>query len=398
MSKPEKRSLLGIAAALQQRRKVAELLLTAVILGVGVNLLASYILLDAQNRNAWMWALILLCISVPCIVIASAIAASTTVSTKVDALIVISRESKNPEQLPGYEFSESLARLLTTHFIDTPADSKLWRDTLAAPKASAKAPRSNGQGAFVVLQAPRMQFRQGKFEEIDLLLKEATQYYLLELLTSHIDRHFDQFHPAKDEVEAFSFKSLEQFASANRILAQLCKPIEELPGFRHEFPNWTTDNTFPVAMMGSASGRSYKKLNMLLPKGSTLTLLSTGDVLLKHPNLTVRLRPSSITSNKLLPRSFVRLMTGKSEDEFISLSMTVCLDSELTWYRLLFGANWDLYRWHDSLVSDLVSRVSFSNYLNEIGWSQAHTTLQVSNRSAELRRKRQQKSSSEAEL
>ena len=361
-----------LASFLRGRGTVIELVLAAVVLALGVNLIATSIAAYFQDAP---WSLALLGVSLSILsigIISRRIFSANHLELELDGFVCFRRKTSELIPVPRYPYGEEIDRYLKALFAENDAPLKLWESD-PVHKSFETDPDSGKRGKRTTAA--------GK------LLVEATEYFVLEKLSTHLNDYFNQSTVDSDRLHELTREDVSAIVFSNRFLDAFSRPMHE----RAAFVDDTLGNDSKHGTIVSAFGKGgvrYSRFDLVLPSGAKVSRKDEHSVSIDAPKfeLTMRVEFEGWGSN--LPRGFEELYIGDCKFPDIS-TYKISLFTAVRFkpFALLSRSGWEYHQWLDSFLEKLERDFSKKSFLEHIQWNTAVTTARVVERTLSKPRK-----------
>jgi hypothetical protein len=384
----------GIAIS---RKKFIELVVIAILLSLGVNLIAGQML-------SWFSAEPLITLLLGTLLCLFAISYLTfslfgkrTKETSIEAFFAYNPLKKEPVVVPRYEFSGDICRFIKAAFAENPALKIRWEKQPLKPyKYLVRCEDGSSfelshdelsklrlvfEGTEDSLMPPDGQIGINfppitpKENYTVELIVEAMEYFILEELSSHLCYYFSD--------EKFDEKNLTQYTRSgipsvlltNSFLELFTRPKAE----RLAFVDRTEDkDTLTVSL--EHGGSRYYNFCLILPKGSTVARPSDHKITIETKKLKISFAVRFEGAMAPIDNSFQHYYMAYP-NMFDLAIYKVWLDIRISvkWRALLSGNGWEYYKWVDSFLNKLEKSVSREVFFKKIDWESTLTLLKCSN-------------------
>lgn len=350
-----------IASLLKNRGSLIELVLAACVLGLGVNFLAAAIgtyFIDDP------WAQLLLGLSLAKLAIftiARRMFDANDFDREIEGFLSIRNEPSQPIIIPGYEFSERIIDNLNSLFAENEAPKKLW---LSDP----------------LTNTFQFDATTGKSETRDtaagLLLREATEYFLLSSLSTHLTDYFNHPKFEDEKLKELGRSDVPSLLLTNRFLDTFSRPMVDRPGFIDDVMAGDRQDAVWASAKG---GLQYERFDLMLPRGAKVQRAAEGHIEINAPKFVMRLKVHVDGTNTVLPRDFEKLYLGEHDHSKIhNYRIAVTLDVDFKPFALYSRSGWEYYSWLDSFTTQLEAEMSQKRYFEKIQWDVVLTLARVS--------------------
>ena len=316
-----------VERVLGERRRLFELLVSAVVLAVGINLLTSQL----DGVAALVLGAVALVGALAYLVFGFLRGRSK--SAQIDAFL-IGRHDAGFVDVPGYAFSENLGTIIR--------------------RASAERPGWLEEGA----DGPAIEFTQ------------AAEYLFLDDLSRELDKHF-----AGSPAAFIERDGLRDIVAGNRFLELFSTPLEERPAFEDPIEKTYVSTSGRTIAAESEAGHLFVVFELALPAGSEAFRVGEHKVAINTPraNIVIETRYAGVSE---VPAHFpLYLGFDEPADGFGKLQFSCALEFTLRWRSLFSLRGWHEYGWIDSFLARYRRRYDGDAFLDAIGWATAQTTL-----------------------
>lgn len=210
----------------------------------------------------------------------------------------------------------------------------------------------------------------------NLLVEEATEYFLLDQLSHSIDGALANRQANESDFDIHDRQRMSHVLLTNRLLELLSRPVNDR--------DWASarDGHFDGGVIHRLEddGRVYERLELLLPKGSVVSRPANGTLLVDSPLVRISLSVDFAGFSTVMPHLFLQLYLGMYPDKDgneVRLSpymVHVTASVEVKWKAVLSFAGWRQYVWIDDFLAR-VHQCDETEFLKRIGYSGALTTI-----------------------
>lgn len=354
-----------IAELLQRRGAYFDLIVVALLLATGVNLISQTI---GDRLASWQAA------GFGAFAILSAFAilfwiriGNHNVDRTFDGLVVYSTETRRLVSISRYDISESLARYVASLFAENKATETLWDAAPLASKLESGLDPSTGRLRI-------------KPTDAISLVREGIEYFALERLSTHLNDYFNAPTFRDDLLRHFSREDVPSILFKNRFLDTFSRPMRERTAFVSDALEESSDRT--VSSMKS-DGEYYQRFDLVLPKGATLVRGSDGALEIRTPKFRLSINVQFDGFGSILPSEFALLYLRIDDSPFTDplrvFRASVRIAVKFALLAPLTRTGWKYHNWLDAFVESLSNKVSFSEFKARIGWDTARTLFHLLN-------------------
>lgn len=351
-----------LATVLKDRSSIIELVLAAVVLGLGVNVLASIAAIYFQDAA---WPLTLFGVSL--VVLGIAVTArrlfgASKVQRRFEGFVCFRRETSELLAVPRYEYVEKLIDHVNALFAENEAPKKLWESDPVHKSLEVDTK---------TLTATKRVTAAGQ------LLIEATEYFVLETLSTHLTDYFNHSDFDAERLREFGREDVPTLLFKNRFLDTFSRPMRERAAFVDQTLADQPWHEQAVSSYGPG-GLRYHKFDLVLPKEAMVSRVSSNSIRIDAPKFIMTLSVAFDGFGSVLPRGFEELYLGEVQFPDVSTyQVAVAVDVEFKPLALLTRTGWDYHAWLDSFLLKLEHSLSRESFLRHIQWSGAVTVARI---------------------
>jgi hypothetical protein len=246
-----------LKALLSGRGALLELFFAAVLLALGVNLLASGLsaLSNISSGRLILLSSVLIIISFS--LIARKLLERRYVQRKFGGIFLYNQQKNELVRIPAYKFSEETSNYFASLFAENEAMRKLWD--------------SEPIGTIIEhdIESNRMIIRDVASRA---LIREATEYFLLDNLSTHLKNYFEQSSLDENRLKDFGREDVPTVLFKNRFLDMFSRPMIERPAFvDREWPTKTKPIRASVRYGADRVMIQYVSFDLVLPRKGLCT-------------------------------------------------------------------------------------------------------------------------------
>ena len=360
-----------LAPFLKSRGTLIELVLAAVVLALGINLLATSITAYFQDAT-WSLALLGRSLSILSVtVITRRTFASNHIERELNGFVCFRRKTSELISIPRYEYGEEIERYLKALFSENDAPRKLW-ETDPVHKSFEIDP-DTGEHKHRTTAAGQ-------------LLIEATEYFVLEKLSTHLTDYFNRSTVDSARLYELTREDVATIVFSNRFLDAFSRPMNERSAFVDDTLGKDSKNGTVIAAFGKGGVR-YSRFDLVLPSGAKVIRSDKHSVSIDAPKFVLTMRVNFGAYGTNLPRGFEELYIGDfSFPDVATYKIGLTTSIQFKPFALLSRAGWEYHQWLDSFLEKLEQDFSRHAFLEHIQWSTAITAARVVERTLSKRR------------
>ncbi|KWU16267.1 hypothetical protein AS148_25215 [Achromobacter xylosoxidans] len=279
----------------------------------------------------------------------------------MDGLFVIRAASSELVAIPRYDYAEQLRSYVRGLFAENSAPKRLWDSD----------PLDKSFEFDAKLGAAK--FRQ---TEAGQLIVEATEYYVLETLSTHLTDYFGQSGISSEHIQELSRDDIPDIVLKNRFLDTFSRPMRDRAAFVDE--NFDGSNVNGVVAAFGVNGTRYSSFDLALPVGATGKRLSPSSILIETPKFKLEISIEFRGFSANLPYKFAELYLAElSFSDIKSYEISLSASIEFSRLSLLSRSGWDYHAWLDSFLEKLEKGFSIEGFLAAINWETAATVART---------------------
>jgi len=342
------------------------MVLAAIVLALGVNLLASGISGYLGSKTGLMALIGVTLTLLSVYLIARRTLSSRSAAREFEGFVCFRSGTADLIPVPRYRYAEELESYLEALFTENDAPKKLWQSD----------PVDKG---FEFDPATRTSTR--RTTHSGKLLIEATEYFILEILSTHLTDYFNRSDFYASRLRELTREDVAPIVFSNRFLDTFSRPMRERAGFVDQTLE-DDNNAHEHIVAAYGDGLRFTKFDLVLPNGATVVRVSDGDILIHAPKFNMNLRIEFAGYGSNLPAAFEELYLGSDKFTDVSTYMVnLTVSVEFKFFALFTRSGWDYHRWLDSFLMRLEKDFSRHAFLRKINWDTALTAARIFERS-----------------
>lgn len=259
---------------------------------------------------------------------------------------------KNNEVIPvpRYDFSEDLSEYLKAAFFENKALKSIWE----------KEPLSDW--------SPQKKLRTFN------LVREATEYFVLSKLSTHLADYFNDVQFREENLREFQRNDVPDVLLKNRFLELFSKAMEDRPPFVDESFDEKDDGKTVAAYI---DGAIYERFDLVLPKESVVHRVGENKVAIETKRFIINITVRFDGENAYIPFDFEKhyLSVDDPIEDIIEFCFYVDVQVLFKFGALLSRTGWEYYQWIDSFLEVLDKSLSQSTFFESIGWNTTMTVI-----------------------
>jgi hypothetical protein len=354
-----KRNTSLLNALLANKSALIELISVAIVLALGIEFVASAAI-TALGLAWWKGLLLGAALVIAALaLLAHRLFGSMSRRINMHGFFLYDVNSKRLLPVPRYRFGDDLADYLSAAFAENEALKVIWENQ--PPSMMFEFDHESGVG----------QMKECRGAE---LVSEATEYFILDRLSTHLTDYFNHDRYAKDRLREFSREDVPDILLKNRFMELFSKPMDQRPHFVEDTLKQKGAGT--VVMASGKGGVRYERFDLVLPKNALVHRLGDGSIEISTSKFKMRLAVDFSGCMTVLPQGYTTHYLGlgnkrETRDYQIETDITVEFKA-----RALFSVSgWEYYRWVDSFLESFEADFSKDDYFVSIGWEAAYTVI-----------------------
>ena len=327
-----------------------EIIITAVLVALGVNILASGLIGYLKLSFLQSTVIGLLLVVLGTLVLLRNAQPFQSIN-RFKGLVCLEIDTNHLLAIEDYDFTQEVSNYIKALCSENKAFLTIWTDD---PIGSGLSYRNNK----MIRRKPRSN---------DLLI-EAIEYYILHKLALHLSGHFNNNNSvSEDYLVKLERKNIPKILFANRFIDMFTRPMEE----REQFQNYgAISSRGKVICAVGRDGAIFNHFELVLPKGSTIARERDSSISIITNRFKLNFRSEFGGWNTNLPRQFENLYMGKEARSILTFDVGLFVSVDFSAQSLLTAKGWEYYRWLDSFLRKLEQSFSWNHFLSKISWYQ----------------------------
>jgi hypothetical protein len=369
-----------ITRILDARTNLFYAVFVATLLAFGVNITSSWTALYFDDYPALMLTAGGLFIALAFLIFIRTLIRQGDLNCSFETLVLLDLDRKCVIPIHDYDFSEKLAQYTKAAFLENPALTAKWESGLFPPRPASSTSDSPSSTQVEKNKVPQywavVQIASSEAPAIPKspILIEAVEFCILDFLSLHLSQYFDEIGGDESKMEALNRKHIPDVLLENRILSLLTTPIEDRPIFMKAGMDKSPPKGI-IHSIRSSDGASYELFHLTLPKGTRISRPQPGEIKLDHKifTLSISVDYEGFTSN--LPDYFIDHYVSHKKIRHAARKLDIKISARLHSRALLSFNDWVYFKWLDSFIEYLKSRVCFESFLSRIDWASTATAV-----------------------
>jgi len=341
---------------LSNRANFIEIIIVGLIISFGINLLSNKIsgVLNLSDVNTVLLGFFL-CILSTIYLLYKFLNVGLRYE-EYTGLILSSKDNNTIIDIPRYEYLNDLYRYFNSAFTENNALKILWDKESLADR-------------FTVDDERKVRAKK-ELHSIKLI-KEATEYFMLSTLSTHLTDYFNKETIEKSNLIEFNRKDIPSVLLSNRFLELFSRPMSERPAFVNSI-GITNQSTIVASY---TRGARFDRFDLVLPKESLINRIKDG-ITIETSRFSLTLSVLFDAYNSVLPVDFASYYLGRDgKMDLTEYEIKIGISVNFKMKGFLSSSGWEYYQWVDSFLEKLNEQFSFDEFIKRIGWENAVTVL-----------------------
>lgn len=347
---------------INNRTAFLEILIVAIVLAISVSGVASILFEKFKESTGYLLigfiTIIFLCI----IILAKKLGNTRSHKLNIEAFLVVDPKENKLIDIPRYNYVEDLISYINGAFKENSALQSQWK----------KEPIGS---AFDIKTKKVKKTASAK------LITEATEYSILDDLSTHLTDYFNQEKYSTSELQVYSREDMPDILLSNRFMALFTTPMENRAIFDQED---TDDEHGIIVKSFGKDGAIYHKFDLTLPIKTKVSRDEFGAIKFDTENFILTINVNFDEFSFVSPRGFKKYYLGITDFERSSeYQLNIEISVEFKFITLLKSSKWDYHAWIDGFLDSIENKMSANTFFKTISWDLAYTIIQcekVSNR------------------
>lgn len=382
-----------VKRVLQSRKNLGQLLVVAVLLALGVNLISNWF---ANKYSDYSWVVLAtgsLLVFIAGLYLIRFLIKESSVSQKFEVALAFDQESKKHIEIDQYGFSEKFDKSLKAIIVENKALKASWESEKVFFRPEKRKITKDEEHKDNEVVADRKEKSEKEVSYFSIvkqeseaeeessssksILIEIAEFCILEFLSLHLSAYFGHTPHEEDRIVVLEREHIPALLLDNRVLSLLSTPIEDRQIFVqsgiHKHPPEGV-----IHAIYASNGAVYERFNLTLPKGTSITRPQPGTIHLEHRHFSMSIICKFGCYSLNLPRYFEELYIGNDSVKVDPRKMDISVSAQLKSSSLTLVSGWIYYQWIDSFIEYLKEKVSFDSFLNRIDWQSTSTRIRAS--------------------
>lgn len=271
----------------------------------------------------------------------------------VTGFLTYLKDENSIKTIPRYRFSEKISRYLESAFNENEALRRQWD----------KEPLRN------IFIQNKDDVASGSLR----LIREASEYYLIETLSMHLTDYFNKENYDKNLLSELSREDVPSILLSNRFMELFSAPMEN----RAVFDLYNRSNNDGIIIMSiGKNGAFYSRFDLVLPKGTKISR-SDGALVIETSKFKLTISVCFDGTSSVLPINFEEYYLGlQSFEKFNNFSIQFKAEVEFKMFSSLRKSDWNYHAWLDSYFERIERDMSGEFFFKETNWETVATMIE----------------------
>jgi len=351
---------------LSNRKGIFEIIIVAISFAFGINLITNEIKeLVEWEKESLIFTLIgiFICVISICYFLFR-IYKQKEFSKIIEGFFIIDKADKTIVDIDGYDYGEDLKRSFDSAFSEDESIKIAWENNNLTPR-----------------------FRLGKNSPDSLnLIIEATEYFFLEKLSTHLTDYFNKEKIDKKLLVELLRDDIPDILLKNRFLELFSKSTERRVAFLKEKnkndsnvgSELVTKQKLKGKVVSSYSASAmFRHFDLTLPPKSSISRTSNNAICIDTKRFKIDVKVEFDAFNTVTPRGFTKYYLKKENSETNEYQIDLILNVRFKLGGFVSRNGWDYYKWIDSFFDKIESSFSQSTFFERIGWDKAYVIIKA---------------------
>jgi hypothetical protein len=364
----------GFLAEITTRRaNLLEVLVIAVLIALGVNLLTASFLSFLSLPSAVLISIGSGLALIGVFYLLFRILGRRTQIRNYHGFIVYDFKTNELVNIKRYPLSEELTMLMKAAFKENDDMQAIWNDY---PLRNIHIKPVEKEEANKIIFV----FPFGGVTELPKsakLVEEAVEYFVLKELSTHISFYFEEEFEKKHLI-TLKRGDLPDVLMKNRFLDLFTKPMDERSAFLKS-PTPISKDKENIWHSYSPAGALFQHFQLVLPRKSVVTRLKKDHIEIKTRGFKLTIGVDFMECGGILPYGFGEYYLQRKSDVRLPLwrfEINVGVRADFNWGTILSGIGKRYCRWVDSFLVRLDETISEERFFDGIGWKSAVTVIE----------------------
>lgn len=350
---------------LSNRKSILEIILVAVFMTFGINLITnelSNIFELKYESEIFIFTGIVICLLSVCYFLFRIFKHKNYIKN-LEGFFIIDKKNKSIIEIDGYDFAEDIKRSFESAFHEDEAIRLSWENNKLTPR-----------------------FRLENDSQDSLnLVREATEYFLLEKLSTHLTDYFNKESIDRKLLVELRRNDIPDILLKNRFLELFSKPTDRRAAFlKDEKKNGKKRKIKKSNLEGDVDGEivssysetaMFHRFDLTLPPNSTINRTDNDSICINTKRFKIDIKVEFDAYNTVIPRGFDKYYLNKKQSDIMEYQINILFDVRFKIGGYLSRSGWDYYKWLDSFFETIEYSFSESHFFKRINWDNTYVII-----------------------
>jgi len=338
----------------KNRTALIEILTAAFIVGVCASIFGAYIFDVFKQNKSYLFGITALLLIVSFVFLSKKLGSTRKNSIDIEGFLVYNPKDNTLHDVPEYHYGEKIRGFINSAFSENKALKKQW------DKEPISSLYNSNFGSVHKSNSASLK-----------LIREATEYYVLDKLSMHLTDYFNEEKYNASELKEYSRSDVPDILLKNRFMELFTSSMENRASFHDQASE--KDN---IVMSMGANGEIYHRFDLTLPKNSVVTRENNQAIKIETKYFTLVIAVDFEGFGYVLPRDFEKHYLGITDHESCSEYMiNVKIDVEFKLLSLVSPGKWNYHSWLDGFIATIESDMNGEMFFEKINWNNAYTLI-----------------------
>ncbi len=350
-----------------KRKYLIEIIILSLFIALAINIISQSISeIIVLNPICYLSLGIFICV-ISVSYFLNRLLSNRVMNLQFEGFFIFNKENNKIIDIYRYDFSSMLKDCLKDAFAEDKALKSIWENE----------PLSVNEF-----------FEESKSREI---IQEASEYYALSKLSTHLEDYFNKDEFADDEeLKEFERNELPEILLNNRFIELFSKPMDQRSHFLEEkYQNIDKESDIKIndtnhkivwANIPTEDGHIiYEKFSLTLPKNSEIERINNQKIIVKMDLINLEIKIEFLGFSTILPKGFpeyyLDIDLANFIDNYIVFNVVFQFRVNFRLYSLFTTRGRNYYNWIDSYLNKMKKQIARKDFFKEIGWDTVLTLL-----------------------
>ncbi|WP_299157022.1 hypothetical protein [uncultured Christiangramia sp.] len=353
-----------------EKSELIQIIIIAVLLGLAISIIANIIFSYLETDKNWLWAIGIFTLVVSILFLVYKVYKLKSYNNKLHGFILFDEEKQDVIQVNRYDYAFNLESNLTGAFNENEAIRKRWE----------KEPLN-------YMRTKSSFDKEAKIDSYSLII-QATEYYILKTLSTHLTDYFSQENIDQSKLEIYQRNDIPNLLLNNTFLELFSKPMNERIAFLED--SYDNEKGSGKLVSSVKNGVKYERFELKLPAKSKISKPQENVLIIDTSRFKLSFTIGFYGFNTVIGHAFKQYyLKFPNSDKLIDYDISIQVNVEFKLEGLINPAGWNYFTWLDSFVAKLDEKFSMDKFFEEINWSTAETMITLTNNIIDLKKNQQ---------